>query len=263
MDRDIYFQTNAEMGIYAARRHPKGSGINSDAGGAGGGASAPVANAGGTGGAVSSDTPSGVNPLPVLLDFHNSLASHAATSRNVYTVPPKRKAKLQAATACVQRTIAAAAVGQAFFVIRVFRNGAINAAELVRAQIFNNAVGAQDNMVHTGEVELFEGDRVEIITGDGSGAGGAVGYDGSAAMVEYDSVFNNPVVAAADPRFSAPQPQTLSYQGFSSGPVNYTTTPGGSWYLGTVWRMPNGQLWQGPQSGISWDRSFTPASYGA
>jgi hypothetical protein len=128
------------------------------------------------------------------LESHTSVqaSSHATeTTRATITVPEGSFALLIAAQVHIRRLVAASlAVGYAEAKIRIMRGGS-SQRSVIRASIFNNAVGALDNAAFQGQgIPLYAGDTVQFRTVDESTAAatGSVDYTCSMICVEYPQV---------------------------------------------------------------------------
>jgi hypothetical protein len=216
MDFGIYTPSNLEAGRYSPRRFPRGfsSGLTAISGGG---------------------TPIDAKPAPITLAFFSSqLGPHVPTERWRYTVPQNRRAKLEAAVGLLVREVAGAPTLASSADIRLQRKGATIFSEIIAMELgFNSGVGASNNMIHSGPVELFEGDSIFCITGDGS-TGGQVDYSVSATLTEFDSIVNTLESRQAGNDASSVNPGPSS--GDSARPIGYaqTSTGGGFLFGGTT-----------------------------
>lgn len=173
MDRRIY-GPGPWTGERLARRIPKGRDLND-------------------GGYVPPTDPRdpNSNPVPVQLSYGGAdVAPHGGTERVRYTVPQGRRAQVQSTVGKIIRKSAAAPVGETTLVVRLFRAGDESRAvstDLIHQHMLDNTVGARDEQVNPGPVELYEGDVLLIRTAD-NGTGGLVSYGGFATIIEYDAV---------------------------------------------------------------------------
>ena len=108
------------------------------------------------------------------------IAPHAATARDIYTVPQGKKARIMSVYAQIIRITAAGAVGKAFAAV-AYTSGTIMTLEL-----FNNTVGvhALDSMSECGI--LLENEALGITTIDGS-TGGTLDWRIHASLIEFDA----------------------------------------------------------------------------
>jgi hypothetical protein len=165
MDQLIYGRNRSDLGNYRTRRFPKG------------GNPAP-------------HDPSEINsrnPSTVVGHFNSgALAPHATTTRWSYTVPPRRRAKVQGAIAAIARNVAAAALGNYAGYVLITRANGGGSFMLVYARTFALTAGTVVSMVQAGEIDLYEGDIMRGDTED-QNAGGTVSYTVSANAIEYDA----------------------------------------------------------------------------
>lgn len=168
-DSNIYSGPQRELGVYGTRRHPKGSG--------GAGVSVPGGG-----------TPLDARPAPISLT-HSGLGPIAQAARWTYQVPPKRRAKLESALTYVTRAAAAAPAQGASAIVTLQRSGTSVEVPISHAQIFDNTLGARHDGLHTGPLELFEGDILRGYTVDLS-TGGATLLRVDAVLTEMDAVLN-------------------------------------------------------------------------
>lgn len=170
MDHKIYFPTRVDFGVYNTRRYPKGYGPQT----------LPIG--------PTQPTDPNSNPLTVQRHYSVTLVPpHAQTERWNYTVPPRRRAVIQSAIAKMLRDVAAP--GNLGYGARIHLRRANGQVDVFIAHCIdtNNAVGAQTSMIHTGPIEMFEGDTVFATTFDPN-AGGSVVYTVTLTAIEYDNV---------------------------------------------------------------------------
>lgn len=217
MDHEIYGKpaSRNDLGIYATRRYPKGTG--------------PATIPSGP----TQPTDPNANPVTVSRVYGGvTVVPHAATDRWEYIVPPKRRARLQSArTRVVRRSVAAPATAPQVQIV-LLRSGAASSVGVAGAYLASNAVGDESTQIHPGEVELFEGDKLYSLSEDTS-TGGTVDLFSSAILIEYDNL--HPVVAAD--YFAAVGVNPLS-SGSAGGLSLFKTSTGGS----TQWKYPTAAI---------------------
>lgn len=216
MDKNIYFQTQTDYGVYATRRYPKGRGV-------------PTTPIGPT-----QPTDPNANPLTVSRGFRvGTVAPHALTERWNYTVPLRRRAQLQSANVLALRKVAAAPEGHVQVSVQVKRNGDLSGFILVAAEIRSNTIGNYAIQNHTGPFELFEGDTILLTTVDDS-VGGSTELGGTVLLIEYDAIHpvtGSDFLSESGNLYPAGSPPSLfslkypSYGGSRSGEVVRSEAP--------------------------------------
>lgn len=170
MDHRIYGRLNrADLGVYGTRRYPKGVG------------SGLVQNP------VAASDPINRNPLTVTRVYR--VANQAAGAGTIdagrweYTVPPRRRAVFQALEVELARSLAGAGNTMSYAAIYLTRAGG-SPVELVRVTSHDDVVGSRDREVHTGILELYEGDK---LNGSTSVVNGNMSFQVTAHGIEYDA----------------------------------------------------------------------------
>lgn len=188
MDRRIYRQTDADLGIYSARRLPKG---NSSA------ALMP------SGGGVTVDKPNAAT-IDMTSNLGDVAQSAGVRERKRYLCPKNRRAVIQNASVNMLRKTLGGAGSFCWIGVFITRKGRTDAdKEIV---VFLDAVfaaaGNSDHGVSSpgNTIDIFEGDQVWIADADNS-AGGTIDMVASAALIEFDSTYSY-AGSQGDPRMS-------------------------------------------------------------
>lgn len=134
---------------------------------------------------VVSDSPSAVGTVQLLRFAADGVAPHALAVRATYTVPAGKAATLEVGFVRMYRSAAVSppsAVSTARALCRIVRGG-LNYS-FVSVDVTDKAVGGNGTHVTSDAGKLSAGDKVEIVTVDGSPSG-AVDYDLMAKLTEY------------------------------------------------------------------------------
>lgn len=196
MDQHIYDQNFGNYGAYATRRYPKGRGL--------------------PGVPPTSPFDPNANPVPITLSYGASLQPHGATERWSYIVPPRRRMRIQSAHVHVIREqIGGVLPVQAY--IQIIRAGQTLVPTIAGVGFADGNVGAHVEQLHTGEIELFEGDEVKGTTSDFNAGAATCFHNVHLVGIEYDlqhSVAGNFQGGGygAGPNLYRPQPATTPTQ---------------------------------------------------
>lgn len=114
----------------------------------------------------------------------SSVGPHGGTNRWTYTVPTGRKASVQGTRNFVQRTAAAAPVGQVQSYFN-FLPAAGGAGQLGVIELFTNTVNDGADQTWSSLGDLLAGDGLTGSDSDAS-TGGTVTFTQTAKIVEYD-----------------------------------------------------------------------------
>jgi hypothetical protein len=126
------------------------------------------------------------NPKQIMMSYSGSVAPpHPQTLRWQYTVPAGRQAIVELLVAVTQRDAAASVAATASDYIILEAHGAGNMV-LIYAWIASLSLGAQTALTVGTALTLYESDRLNAYTYDGS-ADGTVSYVISAKIIEFDA----------------------------------------------------------------------------
>lgn len=167
MDHRIYGKLNRnDYGVYGTRRYPKG---------------VPSAGTG-------ADMSDPANRNPVTIALRHSAANvvpHTNTERWTYTVPRMRRAILQSALAELNRVTVGAANGLNTAGIFIKRAGTTTNVQVVARNTNDNAISPGLAKIHTGQIDLYEGDILAAFTNTNDGNFNLLT---AAHLIEYDAV---------------------------------------------------------------------------